>query len=49
LGLGPRRFHLLNLRNPENTTYPVRKKEITATPEKSVPIKKSEKEISFKR
>jgi type IV secretory pathway TraG/TraD family ATPase VirD4 len=48
LSLGPRKFHLLNLRNPEKTTYP---KEFTQSkPEikKIAPIKKSEKRISFK-
>ncbi len=48
LSLGPRKFHLLNLRNPEKTTYP---KQVTRTKpayQKSLPIKKSEKQISFK-
>jgi hypothetical protein len=48
LSLGPRKFHLLNLRNPEKTTYP---KQVTKTKtayQKSLPIKKSEKQISFK-
>ena len=48
LSLGPRKFHLLNLRNPEKTTYPKQETEKKQRVEKSVPIKKSEKKISFK-
>ena len=48
LSLGPRKFHLLNLRNPEKTTYPKQLTRTKPTFQKSVPIRKSEKHISFK-
>ena len=51
LGLGPRKFHLLNLRNPEKTVYvnkEKRKKEIVSSAPKMT-AKKNEKEISFQK
>lgn len=51
LGLGPRKFHLLNLRNPENTQYlrdPIKLRS-THTKVLATPTIKIEKEISFKR
>ena len=51
LGLGPRKFHLLNLRNPEKTVYVNKKdknKERASTPSTTT-AKKSEKDISFQK
>jgi conjugal transfer pilus assembly protein TraD len=48
LSLGPRKFHLLNLRNPENTKYPKEVQGSKPEEKKVAPIKKSEKRISFK-
>lgn len=51
LGLGPRKFHLLNLRNPDTTIY--EKQGTSGEKAKLVqvasPIKINEKKISFKR
>jgi conjugal transfer pilus assembly protein TraD len=49
LGLGPRKFHLLNLRNPEKTKYPNQKTSpLEVTEDKPTPIKPNAKEIKFK-
>ena len=48
LGLGPRKFHLLNLRNPEKTVYSKKKKQQISSSTK-IAAKKSEKDISFQK
>ena len=56
VGLGPRKFHLLNLRNPEKTIYSqemtprnIQKLNEQNTESEQTPPAKNEKKISFKR